>query len=139
MPLTKTRRQTSKKRVLVVEDNRSFRSACCVALELRGLSPSPTASGERALRMMAEGRWDAMMIDLELPNIDALGIVGALRAHEPTRNVSIIALSRSTSADVLELAHARGCDRVVSREAGPNELAHEIERMVGPSDGKAAA
>jgi DNA-binding response OmpR family regulator len=117
-------------RVLVVQADAMLSGRCCEALEARGLRPRAIDDGERALRLMADEGWEAVVLDLELPLIDPLGVVGAVRAHGPTRDLPILALASIPTDDVLELARGRGCDRVLDRALDVVKLAKEVERAV---------
>lgn len=80
--------------------------------------------------MLAEDRWHAVVLDLDLPGFDVLGLVGTLRGHETTRDVTIVARAGSLSDDVTELALSRGCDRLIAGHLSDDQLAAEVDRLL---------
>lgn len=105
--------------------------AWCGVLQLWGFDALATAGIERALCAAAELAPAAVIIDLAIPGCDPLDLVCALRAHELTRDVAIIAIADVVTADVGQLATARGCDVVLSRPVDLDELAAEVEGCTG--------
>lgn len=116
-------------RVIVVHGDAARASACCDALRIWGFDPCSTDDGEKALWMVAEMRPVAVVIDLELPRVDPLDVTSALRAHERTRDVAIIALAKSLEDDLVELATQRGCDTLLAEPHDGDEIATEVERL----------
>lgn len=102
-------------RVLVVQTDRLAAARWREALRICGLAPRVTRTVDRALRALAKSAWDALVVDLDA-TADGLGLVSAVRAHERTSTLPIIALSRATDGAVEDLARACGCDRVVVGE-----------------------
>lgn len=118
-------------RILVVHVDDEDAARCCDALRRCGFDPALTTDGEDALRMVAEEHFDAVLVDLDIPRVDALDVVGGLRMHPPTSALPIVALARVLSDDVRELVTGRGCDRVVARPVDAVAVAHEIEGLLG--------
>lgn len=126
------------RRVILVGESGRHVTAWCEALRHQGLDPLYTGDGEKALWMIAEMRPCCVVLDLDLPREDALMIAGALRAHPRTAHLAIVALSRSSSADIRELVLARGCDRVLEKPIRGELLAAEIEAIVAAAERRRA-
>lgn len=100
------------------------------ALELWGFEAEAVDEPEGALRVLAEQGGEAVVIELDLPEVDALGVLGALRAHRATREMVVVALTERVDDDLLALVEGAGCDRVLPAPADPDELAHELQRLL---------
>ena len=56
-------------RVLVVEDDPDSRKLICHRLQRAGHVPEAAATGEGALRLLSEGAYELIMLDVNLPGI----------------------------------------------------------------------
>jgi DNA-binding NtrC family response regulator len=70
-------------RVLIIEDEPSLSAALEIALRRRGYAVDTAASARAGLSRMSEGRWDAVVVDIGLPDRNGLELVGVLRAGDP--------------------------------------------------------
>lgn len=106
-------------RVLVVDDEPQIRKALDVNLVARGYDVSLAATGEEALVLAADHPPDVVLLDLGLPGIDGLGVIGGLRGWT---DVPIIVLSvRGEESDKIGALDA-GADDYISKPFGMGEL-----------------
>lgn len=107
--------------VLVVDDNPSKRYSTARVLRAAGFATTEAGTGAQALEMAAEGP-DAMVLDVNLPDIDGFEVCRRLRAREHTSHLPIIHLSATFIED---------SDRVLGLDAGADGyLTHPIEPKV---------
>lgn len=66
-------------RVLLVEDHRSMREMISDHLKERGFAVDAVGRGEDALAAAAVARFDAVILDLGLPDIDGMEVLASLR------------------------------------------------------------
>lgn len=118
--------------VLVVQADGRGAARCRAVLEGSGFSPRVTKSAERALRALADASttYEAVVLDLDSPGIDGLGIMTALRAHPPTSSLPILALSENDDGVIRELALGRGCDQLVVGPIDHDRIATELREML---------
>jgi DNA-binding response OmpR family regulator len=124
-------RRTRGSRALVVAREGDETDDWCETLDLWGFDAIACEDIERALCVVADLRPVALVLDLGIPGCDALDLVAALRAHDATSEIAIVAVTDVLTHDVAELALGRGCDVVVSRPIDVDELAAEVERHAG--------
>ncbi len=112
-------------RVLVVEDNRLNQEIVATVLDLYGATVDIAGNGIDgvAQALAADPVHDAILMDIQMPDIDGLEATRRLRAHARMQTVPIIALT----ANVME------SDRDACREAGMNDHIRkpiELEALV---------
>src|SRR5206468_10848251 len=73
---------TDRLHVLVVDDEASVRVALQRYLSSRGHEVETTASGKEALARMREDSFDAVIIDMRMPDVSGERLFGALRARD---------------------------------------------------------
>jgi DNA-binding response OmpR family regulator len=66
-------------RVLLVEDNNAMREMIADHLGERGFAVDAVRCGEDALSIVAAVRFDAVVLDLGLPDVDGIDVLAALR------------------------------------------------------------
>ncbi|MFZ6757025.1 response regulator [Undibacterium sp. Ji50W] len=71
-------------RILVVEDNQDLLEMLCEMLDMTGHFPTPAATGENALELLRQQRFDVLLTDINLPKMSgiALGKQAMLDAPE---------------------------------------------------------
>jgi len=69
-------------RILVVDDDATIRQTVSEVLERRGLAVVQAENGEGALRAARDGRFDLMLIDLRLPDMDGLEVMRRIREFD---------------------------------------------------------
>jgi len=106
-------------RVLVVDDEPQIVRALAVNLQALGYKVDVARTGEEALRVSADHRPDAVILDLGLPGMDGLEVIQGLRGWT---TVPIIVLSvRERERDKIAALDA-GADDYVTKPFGMGEL-----------------
>jgi len=117
-------------RILAVEDSAFFRQLLVPTLAAAGYSVTATSGPTEALRLREAGEmFEAIVSDIEMPDMDGLQFVRAVRADGPWAALPVIALSsRATPAD-MEATRAAGFTGHVAkfdREALIASLRHSL-------------
>jgi signal transduction histidine kinase/ActR/RegA family two-component response regulator len=81
------------RRVLVVDDNRDAALALTELLGLTGCRADSAASGLEALAAASTGMFDAVLLDLDLPDLSGYEVADRLRRQPATRDLLIVAVS----------------------------------------------
>ena len=111
-------------RVLVVDDIATNRLVAIALLRLAGAEGVEADSGTAALERLAAERFDAVLLDMEMPGLDGLATLARIRALDahPAR-VPVIAMT----ADGGEAARARylaaGCNGYLAKPITPDSIA----------------
>ena len=111
-------------RILLVEDNEMNRDMLSRRLTRKGFEVEMAVDGRIGVEMGRSGKYDLILMDMSLPELDGWEATRQLRAAPETRTVPIIALT----------AHAMAGDRDKALEAGCNDYDTkpiELERLLG--------
>jgi two-component system sensor histidine kinase/response regulator len=104
--------------VLVVEDNEINRQVARELLAAAGLDIECAESGEQALERCAARRYDAVLMDIQMPGLDGIETTRRLKADARLAGMPVVALT----------AHAMASDRARFLEAGMDDyLAKPID------------
>lgn len=117
-------------RVLVVEDNPNNRRIVAMVLDLVQAQATYAENGQEALDAFAPGRFDIVLMDLQMPVLDGLSATRRIRELERAviaTPVPIIALSANAMTHHVAEALAAGATAHVAKPILPGRL---IETMV---------
>jgi two-component system, OmpR family, KDP operon response regulator KdpE len=113
-------------RVLVVDDEPQILRALSINLRARGYEVLTAANGRQALAAAAMSPPDLVILDLGLPDLDGVEVIGGLRGWT---TVPILVLSgRSDSNEKVEALDA-GADDYVTKPFGMDELLARLRAM----------
>jgi two-component system, OmpR family, KDP operon response regulator KdpE len=114
-------------RVLVVDDEPQILRALRINLAARGYDVVTAGDGAGALRAAAQAPPDLVVLDLGLPDMDGVNVIGGLRGWT---TVPIVVLSgRGDSADKVDALDA-GADDYVTKPFGMDELLARLRAML---------
>ena len=106
-------------RVLVVDDEEQLQRLLTVALTAAGYEVLTAETGAQALRLVATGAPDLIVLDLGLPDRDGKEVLGDIRQF--SRTPVIILSARDRESEKIE-ALDRGADDYVEKPFGIGEL-----------------
>jgi PAS domain S-box-containing protein len=116
--------------VLVVDDNPATRYSTARVLRAAGFRTVEAASGNDALHM-AQGNISAVVLDVNLPDIDGLQVCQRLRADPHTTGLPVIHLSATYVEDRHKVQGLdSGADAYITHPAEPPVLVATIQALV---------
>ena len=79
--------------VLIVDDNRNLAFALAIGLRRAGFAVDFVGHGEEALERLAERHFDAVLADVEMPQISGLELVREVEKRYPQTSLIIMSAS----------------------------------------------
>lgn len=121
----------SQGRALVVEDEPHIRELVELHLGLEGLTVTTAADGEEALRAIAAGAFDVVVLDLMLPKIDGVTVCRAIRRQpSPNQDVPILMLTARREESDKVLGLDSGADDYLTKPFGVRELVARVRALL---------
>jgi two-component system, NtrC family, sensor kinase len=102
--------------VLLIDDSPTFREGIKDALEVAGYSVLTAGTGEEGLRIAADTRPDAVVVDGMLPGIDGAAVVRRIRLDAVLRGTPCLLLTASEERDAELRALDSGVDAFVRKD-----------------------
>jgi len=122
------------KTVLVVEDNDLNSRLLNDLLQYQGYTVVTTRFGEAALELARRYKPDAILMDIQLPDISGMEATRRIKADQETRTIPIIAVTAfampGDEANIL----ASGCDAYVSKPFNVSEFLNLVDHWTGRTD-----
>jgi signal transduction histidine kinase/ActR/RegA family two-component response regulator len=126
-------------KVLAAEDNEVNQLVLKTLLGQIGLEPTVVGDGRKALEAWRAARWDLILMDIQMPEMDGLAATAAIRAEELASGrarTPIVALTADALAHQTASYAARGMDGCVAK---PIEAARLFEVLNLALNGPEAA
>ncbi len=117
--------------ILLAEDNVFNQRVAGGLLEKQGHRVTVVGDGRQAVEMVAQQRFDAVFMDVQMPEMDGLEATREIRQHEAETAVPrllIIGLTAHAMQGDRELCIEAGMDEYVTKPIKPQEL----HRVLGP-------
>jgi DNA-binding NarL/FixJ family response regulator len=118
-------------RIIIADDQASVREGLVLLLGgLPGIEVvGAAADGEQALRLVAEQKPDAILLDLHMPVLDGIGATRRLTAEHP--GVAIVVLTTfADDTSVLDALHA-GARSYLTKDADRTDIARALHAAAG--------
>ena len=119
---------SSRGRVLAVDDSPDMLLLVSTSLEAAGFDVEAVDSGHAALEAFRDSRFDAVVLDVDMPGLDGLQVARALRA-DPRASGSAIAMHTSLAEGVVR-ARFDDYDAYLPKPCAPRELGERIEHLI---------
>ena len=122
--------KANKPRVLLVDDYPDAREMYSEYLAYSGYEVIEAATGIEALQRAIDDQPDIILMDLSLPVMDGWEATRRLKADDRTAGIPVVALTGHALAGISEGAKRAGCDAFVTKPCLPEDLVHEIKRIL---------
>jgi two-component system chemotaxis response regulator CheY len=119
--------------VCVVDDQQTIRSLVRSGLQQLGFREiRECADGEAGLRSVLTSKTHLVISDFNMPKLDGLGLLRAIRSHEPIRNTAFIMLTGRADKELVARAVQFGVNNYLVKPFTVQTLKEKIEAVFGP-------
>lgn len=128
-------------RILLAEDNEFSAQFMVQLLTGRGHVVELAEDGRAALELACEDRFDLLLLDLHMPELDGFDVARAIRQRETSAGgrLTIVATARSRKED-RDCCLAVGIDDFLTKPVRPADLMAAVDRLVvAPADSRPEA
>jgi PAS domain S-box-containing protein len=115
---------SEKQRILIVDDEPRMCQSLRELLAGQGSQLETAGSGREALRRLAEGGYDLVLLDLVLPDVSGQDVLSFIREHYP--ELLTIVISGVTSIDAAVAALQRGAHDFIRKPVEGEELRRRV-------------
>ncbi|MBR4304295.1 MAG: response regulator transcription factor [Clostridia bacterium] len=114
-------------RILIVEDEPKLREVLCDLMHSRGDIPTQACNGVEALQIISEQEFDAVLLDIMMPELDGLSVCRALRRSS---DVPIIFLTALSDEEDKLLGFELGADDYITKPFSLSVLYAKTEALI---------
>lgn len=119
-----------KQLILIADDRPSSRELLRVVLERTGYDVLEAPDGEAALDLIRNREPDLVLLDLQMPKLDGIAVLEAVRRDPRFARLPIVALTASAMRGDKERILAAGFTDYLAKPAGPEQLRETVARLL---------
>jgi len=105
--------------ILVVDDQEDNRAVLERRLRRQGHTVASAAGGHSALDMLGRGRFDLVLLDVMMPDLDGLAVLERMKADAATRDIPVIMISALDDVASVVRCIERGAEDHLSKPFDP--------------------
>ncbi len=119
--------------VLIADDDATHRKVLQKILEKAGFRVDTAENGKIALEKYAELNPDAVLLDVEMPELDGFSVCEAIRAEEQIRETPIFIITGREDEEAVERAYSVGATDFLNKPIALTVLPHRIQYVLRTS------
>jgi PAS domain S-box-containing protein len=122
--------------VLLAEDNKVNQKLAVSILEKQGHHVDVADNGKEAVMMVANGTYDLVLMDVQMPIMDGLDATRTIRANEQTTggHQLIVAMTAHAMEGDRELCIESGMDDYLSKPIRIHDFAAKLKTLIEPEE-----
>jgi two-component system, chemotaxis family, chemotaxis protein CheY len=118
-------------RVLLVEDHADSRDAMALLLRWAGYEVDTAENGRQALASVIERTPDVLLLDLEMPEMNGVKLVDAIRSYHRLSTIPVIFLTALGSGELFEEAKSMNVSSMMLKSVATFDQIHTaVERAL---------
>ena len=118
--------------VMVVDDMSTSRGLILQALDAFGVrNVRYAADGPSALQALSQKPAHLVISDYNMPGMDGLHLLHALRSHEKLRKIGFILITGKADRQIIDSGRKLGMNNFIKKPFEPKDLLACIEAVVG--------
>lgn len=118
----------SRARILIADDSEVCRTVLAILLKNAGYDVTSVVNGREALAKLREHTYDLAILDNDMPELDGLGTMKALRAFAP--NLPVAVCSGTLSADLRSRYEQHTIEAIYDKPVDPRKLRDQIPAIL---------
>ena len=119
------------KRILVVDDDPDIRQVLLDRMSSYGYTVQTAIDGREALDALQRGRFDGILLDMRMPQVDGIEVLRQVRRQWPDMPVGMVS-ALSVQAQVTRATTQGACAYLI-KPFDPVLLKQTVERCFGPA------
>lgn len=117
--------------ILAVDDSPSMREMVRIALSDEGFHLTQAATGREALELARRTSFDLVLSDVNMPEMNGIELIRALRAEAAYRHTPILMLTTESSSDRKREGKEAGATGWIVKPFDPVQLVATMHRVLG--------
>ncbi len=118
-----------RKRILTVDDSKTMRDMVSFTLKSAGFDVVEAEDGAKALDLLAATAVDAIITDINMPNMDGVTLVKRLRAQPKFKATPILILTTEGSDDKKAQGRNAGATGWIVKPFAPEKLLQVLNKV----------
>ena len=119
------------KTIMTADDSASVRQMVSFTLKQAGYEVVEAVDGKDALQQLNARKVDMIITDLNMPNLDGIGLIKGARALHACRFVPIVMLTTESQESRKQEGKAAGATGWIVKPFSPDQLISVVKKVLG--------
>lgn len=119
------------KLIMTVDDSASIRQMVSFTLKQGGYDVLEAVDGKDALAKLANKKVDMLITDLNMPNLDGIGLIKSVRASGLNKFIPIVMLTTESQESRKQEGKAAGATGWIVKPFNPEQLLAVVKKVLG--------
>lgn len=119
--------------IMVVDDNPDIITIVKTILEGKGYQVLSASSGQELLNLLTDRKPDLVILDIMMPEMDGLEVLGRLKAVTETASIPVILLTAKVQYEDVLGGYKLGADYYITKPFTSTQLVNGINLLLGES------
>lgn len=119
--------------IMVVDDNPDIITIVKTILEGKGYQVLSASSGQELLNLLTDRKPDLIILDIMMPEMDGLEVLGRLKAVTETASIPVILLTAKVQYEDVLGGYKLGADYYITKPFTSTQLVNGINLLLGES------
>ncbi len=116
--------------ILVVEDELDGQEVVCDMLSMNDMHSVAVGDAPTALDYLSANQYDAVIIDIALPEIDGWELLSYIRDNQDLRSIPCLAITAFHNSEVKQKSLESGFDAYLPKPLNSDKLIKELKRLL---------
>ncbi|WP_163849499.1 response regulator [Pseudooceanicola aestuarii] len=117
--------------ILAVDDSRTILEMIHITLATAGFDVHLAEDGQHGMSMLDQARPDAIITDINMPNMDGFEFITAVRARPGFERLPILVLTSESAQDLRRRARLAGATGWIVKPFQPRKLIKALRMVAG--------
>jgi putative two-component system response regulator len=118
------------KRILVVDDDENILSLEKTFLEQKGFLVTTAGGGNEALKVLADGAFDLILLDVMMPEVDGFTVCRKIKEDPRLKDIPVIFLTAKGGGEALAEGFESGAVMYINKPFTANKLLTIVNTML---------
>lgn len=123
-------------RILLVEDNHINQQVATELLEQANMVVEVASHGQEALDMLQKGKYDCVLMDIQMPVMDGYTAIGEIRKKQEFSDLPVLAMTANATNKDREIALEKGMNDHIPKPIDSDNLFRTLVKWVSVDSGK---
>jgi two-component system chemotaxis response regulator CheY len=120
----------SRKTIMTVDDSRSVRFLVSFTLKQLGYEMIEAENGQEALRKLADTPVDMLITDVNMPELDGIGLVRKVREMPSYKFIPILILTTESQREKRDAGREAGATGWIVKPFSPDKLIEVVRKVM---------
>jgi len=117
--------------ILAVDDSASMRQMVTFTLKGAGFDVTEAVDGQEALNKAKTQKFDLVISDVNMPNMDGISLIKELRALPDFKFTPLLLLTTESAADKKAEGKSAGATGWIVKPFNPDQLLNTVKKVLG--------